>query len=85
MPDAIAAVEPAEYALGYNPQTKTLHFGAEEPGLLTFSVRILSSNGMLVRSFRASEQCSVADLSRGVYIVTWNVGGKTRSTKLLIQ
>lgn len=85
LPDAIAAVEPAEYALGYNPQTKTLHFGAEESGLLTFSVRILSSNGMFVRSFRASEQCSVADLSRGVYIVTWNVGGKTRSTKLLIQ
>ncbi|MBP3214493.1 MAG: CotH kinase family protein [Bacteroidaceae bacterium] len=84
-PDAIAAVEPDEYALAYNPQSKVLHFGAEMPEQLTFTAKILSSNGTLLRSFLASEQCSVADLPRGVYIITWRVDGKTRSTKLLIQ
>ena len=83
--DAIASVEPAEYALGYNSQTKTLHFGAEEPELLTFAVHIYSSNGQHIRTFRASEQCSVADFPRGMYIITWRVSGKTRSTKLMVR
>lgn len=83
-PDAIAAVEPEEYALAYNPQSKVLHFGAEMPEQLVFTAKICSSNGTLVRSFLASEPCSVADLPRGVYIVSWRVDGKTRSTKLLI-
>ena len=84
-PDAIAAVEPDEYALAYNPDTKVLHFGSETPELLTFPVNIYSSHGAFVRSFRASESCSVADLSHGVYIVTWSAGGKKRSAKLLIR
>ena len=83
--DAIASVEPAEYALAYNPQTKVLHFGSETPELLTFMVRVVTSNGMLVRSFRASEQCSVADLPQGIYIIMWKVGDKTRSTKVLLR
>lgn len=83
-PDAIAAVEPDEYALAYNPQSKVLHFGAEMPEQLVFTAKIYSSNGTFVRSFKASEPCSVADLPLGVYIVNWRVDGKTRSTKLLI-
>ena len=84
-PDAIASLEPTEYALAYNPQTQVLHFGSETPELLTFQVRICATNGSLIRTFHASQPCSVADLSRGVYIIVWHVNGKTRSTKLLIQ
>lgn len=85
VPDAIAAVEPDEYALGYNPQTKTLHFGAETPEQLTFQARVYAVNGTLVRTFIASEECSLADLPKGIYIVTWNVSGHTRSTKVQVQ
>lgn len=84
-PDNIAAPEPDAYALAYNPQSHVLHFGAEDPAQLTFTARIHSSNGAFIRSFLASESCSVADLSRGVYIVTWQVDGKVRSAKLLIR
>ena len=84
-PDAIAAVEPDEYALGYNPQTKTLHFGAETPEQLAFQARVYAVNGTLVRTFVASEECSLADLPKGIYIITWNVSGKTRSTKVQVQ
>ncbi|MBR1667537.1 MAG: CotH kinase family protein [Bacteroidaceae bacterium] len=84
-PDAIASVEPSEYALGYNPHTKVLHFGSETPEQLTFPVRIYSTNGILMRTFQASEQCSVADFSHGIYIIMWKAGSQTRSTKLLIQ
>ena len=84
-PDAIAGVELTEYALAYNVQTKVLHFGSETPELLNFTVKIYSSNGAYLRSFNASESCSVADFPRGVYLVVWNVNGKTRSAKMLIQ
>ena len=84
-PDAIASVEPTEYALGYNPQTKVLHFGSETPELLTFKVRIYSASASLIRTFTANEPCSVADLPHGVYIIMWNVDGKTRSAKVLLQ
>ncbi|MCR5312643.1 MAG: CotH kinase family protein [Bacteroidaceae bacterium] len=82
MPDEIASVEPAEYALAYNPNTKVLHFGSATPDLLTFRVSVYSVSGMLVKTFIAGEQCSVADLPSAVYIVKWNAGGAQRSTKL---
>ena len=85
VPNAIASVEPAEYALGYNPQTKLLHFGSETPELLTFTAKIYSSSGYFIRSFVASESCSLADVPHGVYIIMWNVDGKTRSAKVLVQ
>ncbi|MCH5174659.1 MAG: CotH kinase family protein [Prevotellaceae bacterium] len=84
-PDAIGTIEPTEYALGYNPQTKILHFGSETPELLTFTAKIYSASGSLVRTFVANESCSIADLPYGVYLIMWNVDGKTRSAKVLVQ
>jgi len=81
-PDAIASVEPAEYALAFNPQSKVLHFGSETPELLIFNVHVYSASGALLRTFRADEQCSVADLPSGVYVIRWVTGGRQRSTKL---
>lgn len=85
IPDAIAKVEPAEYALAFNPADKYIHFGAENPEQLTFTANVYSVNGMLVKSFVANERCSVAELSQGVYVVVWNAGGIKRSAKLRIQ
>ncbi len=81
VPDAIDGIEPAEYALAYNPVTKTLHFGSETPEQLTFMVSVYNVAGLKVKTFRADEHCSVADLTDGVYVVTWKCGGKTRSVK----
>lgn len=83
-PDAIASVEPAEYALAYNPSTHTLHFGSETPELLSFDVQVVSANGVVVKTFKANENCSLADLPRATYIIRWNAGGKTRSTKVML-
>lgn len=81
-PDMIAQVEPTEYALGYNPDTRVLHFGSETPEQLTFNVHVFSTNGTLVKSFKANEECSIADLPHAIYIIRWKVGGKVRSTKV---
>ncbi len=82
LPDMIASVEPDEYALGYNPQTKVLHFGSETPDKLSFMVDVISSDGRICKTFKADEKCSLSDLPRSIYIIRWKVGGKTRSTKV---
>lgn len=84
IPDAIASAPLADYALGYNPATKVLHFGAEHPEQLTFRVSIYSSRGECVRTFRASDECSVSDLPKGVYIILWREEDRTCSVKLAL-
>ena len=73
--------EPEEYALAYNQQTRTLHFGSETPAELQFPVRVYHASGRLIGTFRANEQFSMAAYPQGIYIATWNVSGKTRSVK----
>lgn len=80
--DAIDNVEPEEYALAYNPSEKMIHFGSSNPESLSFKVCIYNVHGALVNSFVASEECSVASLQSGVYVVSWKVGGKSRSVKI---
>ena len=84
IPDAIASAPLADYALGYTPATKVLHFGAEHPEQLTFRVSIYSSRGECVRTFRASDECSVSDLPKGVYIILWREEDRTCSVKLAL-
>lgn len=87
-PDAIAELmpEPVEYALAHNPMLQQLHFGSATPELLTFVATVVDAGrGAVVGSFRADETFSTANLPRGIYIVTWKVGGKQRSTKFLLQ
>ena len=82
IPSGIMAYqEPAEYALAYNRDTQTLHFGSETPSELTFPVRIFNASGRLVGTFRADEQFSMVPYPQGIYIATWHVSGKTRSVK----
>lgn len=83
-PNAITSPEPAEYALAFDPASCTLHFGSETPELLNFRVQVVAANGVVVKSFKANEYCSLADLPRTIYIIRWNVGGKTRSAKVML-
>lgn len=78
----IAAIEPDDYALAYNTESSTLHFGSATPEQLTFIVNIYSSSGRLAGSFRANEQFNMASLPKDLYIITWRVNGKVRSVKV---
>jgi hypothetical protein len=81
--DGIDGLEPQEYALAYDPYAQVLHFGSETPEKLTFTAEIYSSAGMKVKAFRADENCSVAELANGVYIVRWKFGSKVRTAKFM--
>lgn len=81
--DAIEVPEPDDYALAFNASNGVLHFGSETPDMLRFMVHVYSSNGALVGQFRADEQWSTSRLPHGTYLVRWNAGGKTRSTKFI--
>lgn len=84
-PTSIDELEPDKYALAYNPTTRTLHFGSETPNQLNFSVSIYDMNGRCIRTFTASTSCQVNDIPKGMYIIRWQVGGKTRTTKLQLR
>lgn len=79
--NAIPSVESIDYALAYNPNTQVLHFGADNPAELHFTARVFAVNGQLLLSFPASEECSLSQLPRGTYIVSWKESGRTRSVK----
>ena len=79
--DIEKSVEPEEYALAYNPQTKVLHFGSATPEALTFTVQVYDANGRKVGTFRADNTFSMASLPSGIYIASWSVNGHTRSAK----
>lgn len=83
--DAIESPQPAEtdYALAYNLSGDYLHFGAEDPAALTFMAHLYDGAGRLVRTFRASEGCSLQRLPRGLYTVSWTIQGRQRSVKFI--
>ena len=74
---------PLDYALAYAPSGDRLHFGSDDPSQLTFSVRLYDRSGRLLRTFRASDGCSLSGLPRGLYIVSWQVDGHQRSVKFV--
>ena len=71
----------SDYALAYDPQGQRLHFGAEDPSQLNFTVRVYDQSGRIVRTFRASNECFLTGLPHGIYIVSWSVEGQQRSVK----
>ena len=78
----IRDVEPADYALAYNPTSDELHFGSETPELLQrFTAHVYNASGRLVGSFRGDERFSMAAQPRGVYVVSWQCGPNRRSVK----
>lgn len=80
----IRDTEPADYALAYNPATRELHFGAEEPTLLRhITAHVYTAGGLLVGTFQADERFDMSAQPRGVYIVVWQCGGQKRSAKFI--
>ncbi len=79
-PDGISAAD-IDYALAYDPSACRLHFGSDDLAALTFTARIYDSGGRLVRQFRATDGITLADLPRGLYLVSWKWQGHQRTVK----
>ena len=76
--------EPDEYALAYNAQTQTLHFGSETPQALhAFTASIHAASGRLAGRFRADSEYDATHLPAGLYIVSWQAGGHQRTAKFV--
>ena len=89
LPEEITGVrdiEPDEYVLAYDPMTQELHFASETPDLLQrFNAQVYSTNGQLIGTFRADQRFAMSSQHRGIYIVKWQCGGKSRSVKFQNQ
>ena len=89
LPEEITGVrdiEPDEYVLAYDPMTQELHFASETPDLLQrFNAQVYAANGQKVGSFRADQRFSMSSQPRGIYIVKWQCGGRSRSVKFQNQ
>ncbi|MBP3229039.1 MAG: CotH kinase family protein [Bacteroidaceae bacterium] len=86
--DAAATLQSAasaDYQLRFSPTTGRLRFVAADPAALTFTVSIHDVTGRLVRTFLASEGCSVADLPVGTYIASWSFAASRHSTKFRMK
>ena len=81
----ILANHTLNYSLRYAPSAKTLRFIANDRAQLNFDVHIYSTQGRRVKTFHAAEECSIAELPRGIYIVNWSVDGTGHSAKFLIE
>ena len=83
LPDAIRALpeEAEEYALMFHPAQQEVHFIAPDLGRLRFEARVFTLDGRRVGSFQADEAFSTRQLARGIYVVSWQYGGRTHSAK----
>ena len=71
-----------DFALAYDPYSGRLHFGTDDINALRFTVRLYDSTGRLQRTFRACDGTTLANLPRGLYIITWELNGRRRTVKL---
>ncbi len=78
----IGAIEPSDYALAYNPETRELHFGCDHPEELTFMVSVYALDGKQVGIFRADQRYSLGGQPAGIYVIRWTVGGQQRTVKV---
>lgn len=83
-PSAISLAQAGiDYGLDYNPQSKQLHFVAENLSELVFKASIYDLNGICQGTFRGDETFDAGNLPNGTYIVSWQFAGKSHSTKFL--
>lgn len=75
--------ERQDYALAYDSELQRLHFGADDLGQLDIRAMVYDAAGHLVGTFRAADGFSMAELPRGLYIVSWSYMGRRESVKLM--
>ena len=65
----------------FHPAQQEVHFIAPDLGRLRFEARVFTLDGRRVGSFQADEAFSTRQLARGIYVVSWQYGGRTHSAK----
>lgn len=84
--DGVSTVEQRmQYMVLYNPDTKLLHFEAEDRSKLEGDAVIYAVNGTAVLQFGISEAANLSSLTEGVYVLTWTEGGQKRSVKIAVR
>ena len=73
----------SDYALAYNSETGRLHFGAECRDDLVFRVAVYDGRGRRLATFRATDDFSLLPYPAGLYIISWTVGQRQHSVKLM--
>jgi hypothetical protein len=72
-----------DYALAYDPYSGLLHFGADNPQDLTFTVRIYNQAGRQIAAFKACDGFNLLSYPTGLYIISWKYGDRQQSVKLM--
>jgi hypothetical protein len=72
-----------DYALTYNKDLQFIHFISPSVSDLTFTASVFNSKGVNVGTFKASEEFSTSSLNHDMYIVRWNIDGKTHTAKFM--
>jgi len=74
-----------DYALIYSKDRQVIYFVSQLVSDLTFTADVYNNNGIRMGSFKATDEFGTSSLPHGVYIVSWYFGGRTHSSKFVIQ
>lgn len=80
----IDAPEIQDYVLVYDRATMTLRFDAAYGEPLTGDVYVYTTTGQMLLHADASKPIAVGHLTRGAYVVTWSINGRTHSVKAML-
>ena len=84
--DGIADVEQElQYVVLYNPDTKQVHFEAEDRSRLVGDAVIYDDGGGRVMQFALSQTANLSTVKEGIYILVWTEGGRQRSVKIAVK
>lgn len=72
-----------EYHISYDPYSATLHFIAHSDDELHGDASIVNIDGRVMMNFVPAESIDVSSLTKGMYILTWKIGSKTRTLKFV--
>ena len=76
VPAGVTATATADYALAYDRSRQILHFLFDPSTPLPITASVYAADGTLCGTFAAGHDFSLAPFAPGVYIVSWQAGGK---------
>ncbi len=83
-PDAVRPVAPdVEYRMIYNSESATLRVLTADVRPVIFKADVYNLAGIRIGSFRSDETFDLSGQPDGTYIVSWQYGGRSHSTKFI--
>lgn len=82
--DPIGYERDIDYAVRYNKERQTVGFVSPDiQAMATVDVRIYTTGGYLLYTFKATTEQSLSHLPGGTYIISWEWGGRKHSVRFL--